>query len=75
MSLLKEGDSCGFAQVLVASKLGGGGFAVARMSADDRSTVWALEEVTVNSVGITRIPPTLELSPASHLSHACITCH
>ena len=54
MSLLKEGDSCGFAQVLVASKLGGGGFAVARMSADDRSTVWALEEVTVNSVGITR---------------------
>ena len=35
--VLKEGDGCGLARFLVA--LGGGCFAVARMSADDRGSM------------------------------------
>ena len=35
--VLKEGDGCGLARFLVA--FGGGGFAVARMSADDRGSM------------------------------------
>ena len=35
--LLKEGDGCGLARFLVA--LGGGGIAVARISADDRGSM------------------------------------
>ena len=48
--MLKEGDRLTVV-VSIASKLEGGDFAVARMSADDRSTVCALESEVRGGLG------------------------